>query len=258
MIFAGLAIAFLPLQAWAVEEPNSDADGDGILFMYENNSIYVGGNNSISYSTVSSTADLCIMIVHPPVSLLPTDPFELMPNSYSVDGVIKFMETHVAYLTVEPASQKLINSSGASIGQNALLLFEDQSTSDGDLGTSQISYPAFGDGISGRVYTKRIGDDVKNACNLQDPSLCSAVDSSGNLIVGIDAITNFYTKNVVAHETFHMLGRVIPADSKLDNHYPQLGYVMDHHMYYKEYKKDKKVVWFITDKWASMDIPRFK
>ena len=63
-------------------------------------------------------------------------------------------------------------------------------------------------------------------------------------------------KNVAAHETFHMLGRVVPANKKVGEHYAQQGYIMDHHMYYKE--KKGKVTWYITDAWADADVPRFR
>ena len=130
---------------------------------------------------------------------------------------------------------------------------------DGDLGTSPIAYPAYSTGIQGTVFTQRIKDDVLKACGLE-PNCDAVVDSAATVpyVKGIDAIVDLYTRNVFAHETFHMLGRVVPPDRKLENHYPQLGYVMDHHMYDKSYRKSGLVRWFISNKWSAADIPRFK
>ena len=250
LIIAGLSVAFLPIQAWA-----QDADEDGILDELDGQEVCLADVQVQGcIPTSRGIADLFIMLVTPANSLLPDNPLELMPTTYTTaDGNIRNLASHVLFLNDLPQSQKLIGTT-----QNALLLIEDQNSSDGDLGTSQIGYPALGDGISGRVFTRRIREDVEQACALQDPTLCSAFDSNGNEYIGIDQIYAFYAKNVCSHETFHMVGRVIPPDRKLDNHYPQLGYVMDHHMYYKEYKRDKRVEWFITDKWSEADIPRFK
>ena len=139
------------------------------------------------------------------------------------------------------------------------------STADGDLGASQIAYPAYSTGVSGSIFPNRIYEDVKQACALE-PN-CKAwnpdtdqplVDAAGNEVSGVNNIFAFFIKNVVAHETFHMVGRVVPPDRKVDYHYPMHGYIMDHHMYYKDSKKSDTVQWFITYKWSEADIARFK
>jgi hypothetical protein len=158
------------------------------------------------------------------------------------------------------------NNTKISELQNAVLLQENLSTADGDLGASQIGYPAMQPyGVQGSYFPNRIREDVQKACSLQPTCICwnadtntPCLDISGNVVQGVDPIVAFYTKNVIAHETFHMVGRVVPPDSKLDYHYRQLGYIMDHHMYYKSYNSSKTVKWFIAHTWAAADKPRFK
>ena len=242
LFFAGVAMALIPLQVGA-----EDVDKDGFLDEEEMASCIPLEN--ACFDTDPYIADLFIMFEGQTLDGVPADPFEFIKTGYEAS-----MRIHEIPVFGQDNYNQIITSE-----QNALLLIADPDPNDGDLGTSQIAFPAYQDGIEGRVFINRIYDDVYKACTLHEDWDCVAVNSAGQEVAqGISEIVDFYTKNVIAHETFHMLGRVVPADRKVDNHYAQLGYIMDHHMYYKEYKKEDKVKWFITDRWAEMDIPRFK
>ena len=177
-------------------------------------------------------------------SLLPPEPFEFITRTQDLFHISLHKDTF------NDSQDRVITPT-----QNAIVLTEDLRTSDGDLGTSSIGTPA--NKVTGRVFSYRILEDVKNACSQQTD--CEAVNSEGQTFSGVEAIFNYYAKNVVAHETFHMLNRVVPPDRKVDYHYPAgLDTSWIYHMYYKVYKSQKKVVWYITDKWSEADLPQFK
>lgn len=239
LLFSALVFVVLPFRSWAAE----DFDYDGILDTNEGLCLPLGAQNcAITDLTVP---DLFVLLQRDPQSsLLPDNPFDFI----NTETVIFNIQLHE--MGWEDAPDQTITGT-----QYAVKLIEDPSTSDGDLGTSQIGTPA--QRISGRVFPQRILDDVEKACGLQ-PN-CEAVNSAGQIVAtNIPDIFDFYAKNVVTHETFHMLGRVVPSDRKFDYHYAQLGYIMDHHMFYKESKKNKTVTWYITDTWSEADQPRFK
>ena len=221
LILAGLAMVFLPLKTWA-----QDFDGDGILDDDEGGCLPIGVNCAVF--TNKLIPDLFVIRAIDPVngfSLLPPEPFEFITRTQDLFHI------SLHEITFNDSQDRVITPT-----QNAIVLTEDLRTSDGDLGTSSIGTPA--NKVTGRVFSYRILEDVKNACSQQTD--CEAVNSEGQTFSGVEAIFNYYAKNVVAHETFHMLNRVVPPDRKVDNHYPQLGYIMDHHMYYKVYKKPEK------------------
>ena len=74
----------------------------------------------------------------------------------------------------------------------------------------------------------------------------------------VQAIFEYYLKNVYSHELFHAVGRVVPKNNKVDYHYAQDGFIMDHHMWYKESNKNKTVTWHIMNEWTKADVPLFK
>ena len=241
LVLAGLVFIFSPITTLA-----QDFDKDGILDDEEGQCFPLDASNCAI--TSERVPDLFVIRLIDPmnsVSLLPSEPFEFITRPGNPFSIL-LHEISV----IDAPTQEITPT------QNAIALIEDLRTSDGDLGTSQIGTPF--DRISGRVFSFRIREDVRNACNLQLPQNCEAADSYGNIYRGVDEIFNFYARNVVAHETFHMLNRVVPPDRKVDYHYPQLGDIMDHHMYYKVYKKTKKVVWYISDKWTDADLPQYK
>ena len=238
LLFAALVFVVLPFQAWAAE----DSDYDGILDTDEGECLPLDTPNC--GFTNLSVPDLFVLLLRDPQTLLPDKPFEFIDREPAIFNI------QVHEIGLEDAPDQAITNT-----QYAVALIEDPATSDGDLGTSQIGTPA--QRIKGRVFPQRIWDDVEKACGLQE--ICEAVNSSGDVVAeNIQDIFDFYVKNVVAHETFHMLGRVVPRDRKLDYHYPQIGYIMDHHMVYKESKKNSTVTWYITDTWSQADQPRFK
>jgi hypothetical protein len=258
LILAILALAFLPLQAWAAV----DTDGDGILDKDDSTPNVLGDGDCLPKGSVCpdtgknpntdpNKADLFVILGRPTTGSILNqfdfDPLEFIKNKAQV---VFNMTLHEIGFQDPPDYQKVTEE------QKAVALSEDLNTSDGDLGTSQIGVPV--DGRTGKVFTYRIRDDIVKACSRQNPALCTAVNADGALKAsGMDNIFQFYAKNVVAHEIFHMVNRVVPAINA-DNHYPQLGYIMDHNMYYKEYKKTKNVVWIITDKWSNADNPQYK
>jgi hypothetical protein len=258
LIFAGMAIALLPLQVWAAV----DTDQDGILDSTsgvpgDGDCLPIGSvcsDTGINPKTKIDTPDLFVILARPIGSILNQyknyDPLDFIRGT----GVVKpFTLTlhEISFLDAPLPGLKVTNE------QKAIALIEDLSTSSGALGVSQIGVPA--QGRSGRVYTNRIRNDIVKACSLQDPTLCQAVNSAAVVkATGMDQIFPFYAKNVVSHEIFHMVNRVVPAINA-DNHYPQLGYIMDNHMVYKVYNTKKKVVWTITDQWSPADNkPLFK
>ena len=257
LFFAALAVIVLPFHALAQE---LDSDGDGITDVEETlcNPI---DNPALGQQCLDATdgiTDLYVMFVNEApgqVPQLPANPFEFITADY---GVVPFA-LHVIPLETYPFSQQIASN------QNAVLLNVNPSTADGDLGASQIAYPAYSTGPSGNIFPNRIYADVEQACLLEpnckvwNPDTDAPLaDADGNEISGVDNIYAFFIKNVVAHETFHMVGRVVPPDRKVDYHYPMLGYIMDHHMYYKDSKKNGTVQWYITYKWSQADIARFK
>ncbi len=250
LLFAGFTMAFLPLQAGAEDFDTAedfDIDGDGFLNIYEMGSQYITVPGYGQFTPDPYKADLVILLENPADLPLPVYPFEFINKSYGAS-----MRIHD--IPVDDGGG--IYDQVITLEQNALLLIIDPATDDGDLGASEIAYPAYSDGIQGRVFINRIRDDVVKGCSLK--SYCEAVNSAGDVVaVGIENIVSFFIKNVIAHETFHMLGRVVPVNSKVDYHYAQLNYVMDHHVYYKVYKTPAKVTWFIADRWSTSDIPRF-
>lgn len=254
LIFAVLAIAFLPLRVWAADA--TDTDGDGIPDEYEGSLTVLEQTDTASISM----DDLFIILKGYDLDLVPEDRFDFIVSKYSSTSIptpVNPMEVHVITTNTDQTINQKIFNQGNETGQNALLVIANPDPNDGDLGASQIGYPAYSTGIQGNVFIQRIKDDVVKGCSLQ-PN-CNAVNSAGEIVAtDIAGIVDYYIKNVFAHETFHMLGRVVPADRKYDYHYPQLGYIMDHHMYYKEYSKTGFVTWFISNKWNVGDIPRFK
>jgi hypothetical protein len=134
-------------------------------------------------------------------------------------------------------------------GQYAVKVYEDTNPNVEALGMSDLGTPA--SKLSGDIYTQRIVEEVEKAC--PDIANCMSIIDGTNIggmgEEGINAVAEFYIKNVIAHEIFHMLGRVRPKDKRYDYHTAQLGYIMDHHMYYKFSNKSKTVTWYISDKW---------
>ena len=242
LIFAGLAMTFLPLPLWA-----QDFDNDGILDNEEGDCLPQG--TPCENPTSANIPDLFVIRNISPSdgeSLLPPEPFEFITTTVNPFEI----NLHEIDIKDWPSTTTDISTT-----QKAIVLIEDLRTSDGDLGTSLIGVPS--SGVFGRVYSNRILEDVRNACSLQPE--CEAMNSNRVVVAnGEDEIFKFYAKNVVAHETFHMLNRVVPPNIDVDFHYPQLGYIMDHHMYYKVKARKGLVRWFITDEWAAEDRPQFK
>ena len=174
-------------------------------------------------------------------------------NSNDLDAVVRIQ----VHLIDRQNSQRITET------QNAALLYLFDSESDGDLGISQVGVLAAG--LTGSVYPNRIVNDVYSGCNENPEYECvceteegvPCYNPDGTPVIGPEQIIDYYKKEVLAHEIMHMLGRVVPPDRKLENHYPQLGFIMDHHMYWKSYRKAQKTVWFIRNEWAIADKPLF-
>jgi len=232
LLLAFLAMIALPFQAWATDD---DFDNDGILDIHE-----------AVLGTDKNKADLFIRLLNPEDAPLPDNPFEFITKETEIFNI------NVHVINFEDAPGQVISPT-----QYAVDLTWDQRTTDGELGYSMVGVPA--QKVSGRVYPYRIKEDVINACYKLNPDDCVCMDSDGAILAdGIDEIVAFYQKNVLAHEIFHMLDRVRPVNKKVDYHYAQNDYIMDHHMTYKVSKKEGRVIWYITDKWAPADVPRFK
>ncbi|MDA3916789.1 MAG: hypothetical protein PF690_07425 [Deltaproteobacteria bacterium] len=271
LLLAFLAMIALPFQAWATDD---DFDNDGlynedvesVCLPLLTDPLSTDPQAQECFATDPDRPDLFILLLRAEPTLLPYDPDNIENPDYPAFEFISNesewfnINVHVIDVTQAP-DQKISNSTPP---QYAVGLIEDQRTTDGELGISQVGIPT--KIISGRVFSYRIREDVENACNEQDPEKCDCVnsdgepyyDENGNPVTGIDQIVTIYQKNVLAHEIFHMLNRVYPVNKKVDYHYAQLGYIMDHHMTYKAFKKEKKVTWYINDKWAKADVPVFK
>ena len=258
LIFAVSAVAFLPLQTWAADcvDP-ADCDLDGILNAYEGECLPLSSQCSVTNPTTNlNSADLFVILARPTESIL---------NQFNFDPLAFIKGTYVPLtfgMTLHEISLAEVTNQGVidlkvTPEQKAVVLIEDLDPNDGDLGTSPIGVPT--QGRVGSMFTNRIRDDIVKGCSSLP---CEAVNSDGvPKASGIDKIFQFYAQNVVAHEIFHMVNRVVPAINS-DNHYPQEGYIMDNHMYFKAYKKTKtapaKIVWTITDKWKFEDKPQYK
>ena len=261
LLLAALAMVVLPFQAWATE---NDSDDDGILNELEGSCLPEIPTGAC-VNTNEQVPDLFIQLVPPPdgPSILPENPFELITRA----GNPFVMNLHVIG-EADAQSQLIIEQPEAKYPDPlriyAVRLEESLSDLAGDLGVTHIGVPT--DKSSGTVFTRRIRKDVDDACALaESDEKCTAVDSEGIVVAeGRDAIYNYYAKEVCAHEIFHALGRVVPKNRKVDYHYPMLGYIMDHHMEYKESKKHGTVTWTIHNRWAMdvdndlVDIPRYK
>ena len=221
LIFAVLAISFLSLQAWAADcdvcDDLADCDLDGILNGNEGGCLPPSAScTDINKNpfTNKCTADLFVILERPTGSILNQfnfDPLDFIKGN----GVTKTFEMTLHEISSNQAPDQIVTPPGQIPPQKAVYLIEDLNTNDGDLGTSLIGVPA--QGRFGMIFTYRIRDDIIKACSLP---ICEAVNSAGAVLSGIDKIFQFYAKNVVAHEIFHMVNRVVPAINA-DNHYPQ-------------------------------------
>lgn len=260
LLLAALAMIILPLQAWATE---NDTDNDGILNDYEGLCLPLA-QPSYCQPTIENVPDLFIQVRTAPDSLLDLShiedyfnfiteeqtPFNINLHVYSGENTTAVLFPQDPSLPPHPSQQYAIS------------LKEDTTSTDGDLGTTEFGVVS--DRINGTVFTRRIMNDVQNACNRQ--VYCEAVNSQGEVLVPpglseddsvIRAIFNVYLKNVWSHEAWHGVGRVVPPDNKLEHHYRQIGKIMDHHMWYKESKKLDKVTWHIETTWTPADTPQF-
>jgi hypothetical protein len=254
LLFAALAMIVMP-QAWATQD---DIDDDGILNDFEGPGECLPFNDppQLCIEGDPEKPDLFIQLVRTSPSMLPENPFEFITRETETF----FMDVHV--IGEADAQGQLISGTPGSPGtQYAVKLKENLSANAGDLGVSQIGVPT--QIREGSVFPLRIQADVDQACALQ--ATCIAVNSAGVTVAeGRDAIYNYLAQEVCSHEIFHMLGRVVPKNRKVDYHYPMLGYIMDHHMTYKVSNKAHTVTWTIHDRWAKdpdndyVDVPRFK
>ena len=254
LFLAAIAMIVLPFQAWAQE---LDQDLDGISDMEESECLPIGNNTNLCINGDPLTPDLFIMLLK--------DPYYSLLSATLVDDLFKFIsdEQDIFRINVHVIGLEDAPSQMISENQYAIALIENSTPNEGDLGTTQLGNVS--EQISGYVFTQRIYNDVVEACSQMES--CEVVNEQGEVLVELgpsqdpshlEKIFNVYVKNVFAHEAFHGLGRVVPPDRKLDYHYPQLGYIMDHHMYYKRYNSQNKVTWFIQNKWAEADKPQFK
>ena len=263
LLSAALIVVLLPLQVWA-EVPNDGIPSD-ITVIYLPPECVPGTANCADFLIDPDKADVFVRTAQkgdrpPLIAGLDPDDFDLF-EFFSTNTSVKLHR-----ITKDQAPDQKVYGP-----QYAVLLYDDTSNDGEALGLTDLGTPV--DKLSGDVYTTRIWEEVEKALP-SDEYTSRVADSDGNPILGLDGnaiegnqgVFEFYVKNVAAHETFHMLGRVVPKHRRYDFHTPQEGYIMDHHMVYKVSKNKKTVTWFITDQWLltldedgndTGDIPRF-
>lgn len=249
--FILLIIMLIPVQPMAQELEMTDADNDGIPAYLEFEPLCLPfGTDSLTncYLTDPQKADVFVIMELANPTFFPEN---LSSLSFITDGEKANPHINLHIITAEEAPEQIVISP-----MFAVKLTENTIPTDGAVGISSTGTTS--EKNYAYVYTQRIIDDVYGACNLaaSGDQIYLALGAEAPVPTTPDEIAQVYMLNVAAHETFHMLGRVMPPDRKVGEHYNQQGYIMDHHMYYTA--KKGKVTWYITDAWADADVPRFK
>jgi hypothetical protein len=232
----------------------ADSDGDGFLDATENagitlpSGLVLAANNNNYLPACDGAIDetLCVDAGRPDVfvvidraaaSNLPAPPY-----ASAVDDPLAILRGFVDASGAPVVPHELVKTANnapreIADGQNAVIVTEMLDTDFGPLGFAPTGGTP--NTTSGEVdlYTARIRNEVvklctqaticdKNGCADYAVNICQ--DESG-AVVGISALQNLYTQNVLAHETWHVCS-LAPSDNAeviLYHFNPNTGWVME-------------------------------
>ena len=266
LVTAVLILGLLSIPALA-----GDVDDDGFLDQWDDPSAQLLDQ---SFPGLDPTISDLFVILRGPVDgttghlmTLP-EPLQILEKDsqgiqwVKVDGT-PWLKTHqIEEALATPSREPVMrdpDGNEINTGQKSVRVTENLGSSP-VVGIAQFGTPNYYDDAT--IFTNAIIEDVETGCseqpicevcNYADPAECvGPPDPPRENANPYWYIIERYMRQVIAHEIGHCMALEVKNDRKIGHHTKTgSGWVMDQSMYFKEYKKDKKVVWYITDHWSS-------